>query len=361
MTRRRIVLVSWAAVLAAASLVVAFTWRPWDPVPDELRTAADRARDVPGVVSVAVDYEVVMRDPKDGDAALARFTIRLDAALAPADAGASARVAAASVVRADVPGTRALERRVIVQAGAPRSVNGIDLYPVDVGAGPGRAEAVSDAFTLWRAGATSVRSGTVEAADGDTLVRLADLAADRGIIGSFATADGTIRYDTYGGPLEPAAVRLAVDAAARPGVDGAIYVASTEPHLQVSMTTRSDSPEDPRAHGVARRGDRRRAPRCVPGHRAGIRNDPRGLGQRCGATICRHDVAAVDDDGSTQARPAWLGCMPVDRLLSQPHCSMSPRVRRASCPLPSATITASPSSRRPSMCAATRGHDQRAA
>ncbi len=243
MTRWRIVLASLAAALAAAALTVLFVWRPWDPVPDELRTAADRVRDVPGVVGVVVDYEVVRHDPKDGDAALARFAIRLDPALAPADAGASARVAAATLVTAEVPGVRTLERGVIVQAGAPRSVNGVDLYPVDVSAGSGLADSVDDAFTLWRAGATSVRSGTVEAADGDTLARLADLAAGRGMGLSFATADGRIRYDTYGDPPEPAALRLVADAAARPGVDGAIYVASAEPHVQVSMTTTADSPE----------------------------------------------------------------------------------------------------------------------
>lgn len=243
MGRRRVLWVA-ALVTAGAVLAVMLVWRPWDPVPDELRRATAEVADVPGVVDVDLSYEVTMRDAKDGDAAIARLTVRLDDALSPDAAAESARAAGRLFSAVDVPRLRSLDRSVRITAGEPTSVDGVELSPLEVHLPPeDDGGLVADAFTLRGAGAVTVRGGTAEARDGGALVDLAGFAAQHGIPASLATVDGTVRYDSYGGVPDVAAVRLAVEAAGRDGSASAIYADSTEPHLQVSTTTPADSPE----------------------------------------------------------------------------------------------------------------------
>ncbi|AEG45408.1 DUF4232 domain-containing protein [Isoptericola variabilis] len=198
MVRRRVALLLGAGVLVLGGVAALLAWRPWDPVAD-----------VP------------------------------------------------------VPGVRTLTTSARVVAGEPRTAGGVELFPVDVpypSANPGGI-GVEDAFALREAGAVAVR-GIVEARGGAALVELAGFAAERGIAVSLETGDRTVRYDAYGGVPDVAAARLAVDAASRDGVDGAVYVASTEPHVQVSMTTAVGAPE---ASAVAAWLDRHDASTAV-GH-----------------------------------------------------------------------------------------------
>lgn len=228
---------------AGAALAAALVWRPWDPVPDELRRAVAQVADVPGVVGADLSYEVTRRDPKDGDAAIARLTVRLDDALSPDAAAASARTAGRTFRAVDVTGPRSLDRSVRVTAGEPTPVGDVELPPLEVHL-PQDDDGglVADAFALRGAGAAAVRAGTAEAVDRAALVDLARFAAEHGIATSLATVDGTVRYDSYGAVPDVAAVRLTVEAAGRGGAASAIYSGSTEPQLQVSTTTPADSP-----------------------------------------------------------------------------------------------------------------------
>lgn len=230
-----------AALLVAAATVV--VWRPWDPVPDELRAAAREAEAVPGVLAADVDYTVTLRDAKDGDAARAVLTVLLDEDLAPDDARRAAERAAAVLATAEVPSARSLARSTTVHAGEPRTPHGVPVHPVTARVDEdGDATAVADAFRLRRAGAVRVSGASVEAADTTSLVRLARFASARGIPASLATGDGAVRYDGAGTP-DLDAVRLVVDAAGRPGVESALFDGSSTPLLQVGMATPVGSPE----------------------------------------------------------------------------------------------------------------------
>lgn len=219
MTRRRAF--ALVAALAVAALVaLAVVWRPWDPVPDELRAAARQAAGLPGVVSAEVTgYEVTVRDPKDGDLARASVDVVLDDGLSPEAASAAAAGADGLLAVARVDGVGTLSRTTTVHAGDPRSVNGVEVYPLTAWvAEDGDASSVADAFALRRAGATTVSGVSAEAADGEGLLRLAQAGDEQEIAASLHTADGTVQYDTSGRVPDAAVARLAVEAAGRPGV-----------------------------------------------------------------------------------------------------------------------------------------------
>ncbi|WP_166853098.1 DUF4232 domain-containing protein [Isoptericola sp. BMS4] len=273
MTRRR---TSWlvAALLVAAGAAAVLTWRPWDPVPDELRAVEREVADLPGVVEVSTDYAVVARDPLDGDAARSTVTVRLDEALAPGAAGRAAERAATLVDGARVPGTD-LTASVVVEAGEPTAFGGAAVPPVSVrGPSSGGADdtptdpaadlstRVVGAFTLWRGGTARVGTADAVSSDAGGLVGLARLAADEELAVSVGTADGTVSYDGYGGVPDVAAVRLAVDAVGRDAVTTAVLADSAEPRLSVGLDVAADAPparalvrwlEDPaRAAGLGR-------------------------------------------------------------------------------------------------------------
>ena len=209
-----------ALVVAAALAVLVVVWRPWDPVPDELRAAARQAADVPGVDSAEVaGYEVSTRDAKDGDVARVDVDVVLHDGLSPAAASTAAARADEVVAAARVDGVRTLARTTTVHAGEPRTVNGVGVYPLTAWvAEDGDASSVADAFALRRAGATTVSGVGAEVADGEGLVRLAQAAAEQEIAASLRTADGTLQYDASGRVPDAAVARLAVEAAERPGV-----------------------------------------------------------------------------------------------------------------------------------------------
>lgn len=204
----------------AAALAVLVVWRPWDPVPDELRAAARQAADVPGVGSAEVaGYEVTTRDLKDGDVARVAVDVVLDDGLSPEAASTAAARADALLAAARVDGVRTLSRTTTVRAGEPRTVNDVEIYPLTAWvAEDGDASSVADAFALRRAGATTVSGAGAEVADGEGLVRLAQAAAEQEIAASLRTADGTLQYDASGRVPDAAVARLAAEAAGRPGV-----------------------------------------------------------------------------------------------------------------------------------------------
>ncbi|MEL7976459.1 DUF4232 domain-containing protein [Isoptericola sp. F-RaC21] len=220
MTRRRTSVLVSALIVAAALATLVVAWRPWDPVPDALRAAARQAAAVPGVVSAEVSgYEVTLRDAKDGDVARATFDVVLDDGLSPESASAAASRADRAVAAARVDSVRTLSRTTTVRAGEPRTVHGVEVYPLTASVGEdGDATAVADAFVLWRAGAERVSGPSADAPDGAALVRLARTAADHEIAASLRTADGALQYDTSGRVPDPAVARLAAETAARPGV-----------------------------------------------------------------------------------------------------------------------------------------------
>ncbi|WP_277211147.1 DUF4232 domain-containing protein [Isoptericola croceus] len=233
---RRFVL-CWVVALVVVGVTIG-VWRPWDPVPGELRDALGPVEAVPGVVGTDLGYEVLQRDPKDGDAALADLEVRLDEHLAPEEAGAAAAEAAALFRAAHVPGVD-LTRSVRFAAGDPVEVGAVTVFPLATHSSDDPAGAVSQAFELWQAGAARVSTGFAETTGTDELLALADVAAQRGIVTSLATLDATVRYDTDGDTVDPAQVRLAVEAAQRDGVETAI---SSGLHgLSVHTTSAGDS------------------------------------------------------------------------------------------------------------------------
>ena len=206
--------------MAAALAVLVVVWRPWDPVPDELHTAARQAADVPGVVSAAVaGFEVTTRDLKDGDVARVAVDVVLDDGLSPEAASTAAARADDVLADARVDGVRTLSRTTTVHAGEPRTVHDVEVYPLTAWvAEDGDASSVADAFALRDAGATTVSGVSAEVADGEGLVRLAQAAAEQEIAASLRTADGTLQYDASGRVPDAAVARLAAEAAGRPGV-----------------------------------------------------------------------------------------------------------------------------------------------
>ncbi|MCZ2262390.1 DUF4232 domain-containing protein [Isoptericola sp. QY 916] len=261
MTRRRTSALVAAVILLAGTAALLAVWRPWDPVPDELRAAARQVAHLPGVVSSEVtDYEVVFRDAKDGDVALVTLEVGLDGGLSPEAASAAASQADDAVAETQVDGVRTLSRTTTVHAGDPRTVHGVEVYPLTAWVTEdGDASSVADAVVLRRAGATTVSGVSAEAADGEGLVRLAEEAAEHKIAASLGTADDAVRYDASGRVPVVAAARLAVDAAGRPGVasvvvhagfpEGTATADDSALTLQVGLDGPTSSPE---ADDVAR-------------------------------------------------------------------------------------------------------------
>lgn len=235
MTRLRTVVVVSALALVATITAGLLAWRPWDPVPDELRAALARIGELPGVLDVDVDYEVTLHDGKDGDAARALVSARLDADLRPDAAAETARRATAVLDAVDVPGVTSLDRSVWVNAGEPTSTHGMDVFPVMVA-----FDDVEEAFALWHAGALAVR-GEVTVRDGEHLVELARFAAEQGIAVSLRTTDGSLAYDAMGTVPDVAAASLIADVATRPGVRTVGYDAYAEPALRVGLDVAHDS------------------------------------------------------------------------------------------------------------------------
>ncbi|MFE6971337.1 DUF4232 domain-containing protein [Isoptericola sp. NPDC057653] len=221
--RRAAALVTTLVVVVAAVAVLA-VWRPWDPVPDALRDAARTVAAEPGVVAARVTgYEVTQRDAKDGDAARAEIDVVLDDALSPAEAADTAARADRALAAVQVAGVSTLSRTTTVRAGDPSGSGDLETYPLTAWVGEdGGASAVADAFVLRRAGATTVSGASAEAADGDALVRLAQVAAEHEIAASLRTAGAGVQYDASGRVPEPDAARLAVDVAGRPGVTSVV-------------------------------------------------------------------------------------------------------------------------------------------
>ena len=243
-----------AAVLSVLGLVAVaaalLAWRPWDPVPDELRAAVARIDDLPGVLAADVEYTVTAPDAKDGDTARALVTARFDAGLNPERAGETARRAAGELDDVEVPGVRSLDRSLWVNAGEPTSLNGTDIFPVMVAydAGPSAAAGeppgvigVEEAFALWQAGAVDVR-GVASASDGAHLVELAGFAAERGIATSLRTTDDRLAYEAMGTVPDVTAARLVADVGGLPGVQSVGFDAYAEPVLRVGLAVAHDSP-----------------------------------------------------------------------------------------------------------------------
>ncbi|MFD6136086.1 DUF4232 domain-containing protein [Isoptericola sp. NPDC060257] len=255
MTRRRTSALVAAVILLAGTAALLAVWRPWDPVPDELRAATRQVADLPGVVSAEVTgYEVAFRDAKDGDVALATVDVVLDDVLSPEAASAAAARADGLLAAARVDGVRTLSRTTAVHTGDPRTVHGVEVYPLTAWVTEdGDASSVADAVVLRRAGATTVSGASAEAADGEGLVRLAEEAAEHKIAASLGTADDAVRYDASGRVPVVAAARLAVDAAGRPGVASVVVHAGfptgttaaddTALTLQVGLAGPTSSPE----------------------------------------------------------------------------------------------------------------------
>ncbi|MFC7879468.1 DUF4232 domain-containing protein [Isoptericola sp. NPDC057391] len=255
MTRRRTSALVTALIVAAALVTLVVARHHWDPVPDELRAAARQAAEVPGVASAEVaGYEVTLRDAKDGDVARAQVDVVLEDGLDPAAASAAAARADGLLAAAQVDGVRTLSHTTTVHAGEPRTVHGVEVYPLTAWvAEDGDASSVADAFALRDAGATTVSGVSAEAPDGAGLVRLAEAAAQHGIAASLGTADGAVRYDTSGRVPDPAVARLAAEAAGRPGVvsavvhagfpEGTAAAGDAARTLQVGLAGPTSSPE----------------------------------------------------------------------------------------------------------------------
>ncbi|WP_168207429.1 DUF4232 domain-containing protein [Microlunatus elymi] len=211
MSRRLLILLVAALVVVAAVLIV---WRPWDgcDAPDELCNAVDEVEKSSDVVAAAVSYDVTRADPKDGDGAIAGWTVRLADDLTPYRAGAAAQRADAIIRRQHVPGVE-LHHFIDLVAGEPEQRTGkVLIYPVDVNPGSDPADRTTRAFDLWQHGATRVSTGAAEAADLDGLSALAAYAAARGYPTSLATTDGSVRYETTA-PVAVEQVQLVLDTA----------------------------------------------------------------------------------------------------------------------------------------------------
>lgn len=76
-----------------ATIVTMLVWRPWDPVPDELRRAIRDASRIAGVAEIEVEHRqtadipTTKFGPKPSEF---EVNVRLDASLAPDDAAAAA-------------------------------------------------------------------------------------------------------------------------------------------------------------------------------------------------------------------------------------------------------------------------------
>ncbi|MFD6176051.1 MULTISPECIES: DUF4232 domain-containing protein [unclassified Isoptericola] len=264
MTRRRTSALVAAALLLTGLATLLAVWRPWDPVPDELRAAERQIERVPGVVDATADYAVAGSAHLGVVVARSTMTVRLDDALDADEAGRAAGKAAGVVEDVAVPGTE-LATSLEVEVGKPRSFGGLPVPPVSVSvpvrdeiqggtaaslsedAAPGAArratDAVASAVTLRDGGAVRVGTATADAADADGLPGLASLAARESLPVSLGTADGTVTYDSYGAVPDVAAVGLAARTSGRGGVAHTAFAASTAPRLTVALAVPTSSPE----------------------------------------------------------------------------------------------------------------------
>jgi hypothetical protein len=249
-TRTRAAVLTSVLVLAATAVLL--MWRPWDQVPGELRAALSQIDELPGVADVDVDYEVTVRDAKDGHAATALVTARLDEDLRPEQAAETARRAAAVVHGIEVPGVASLHRSFWVSAGVPETINDVEVFPISVAfpepgseglteAQPVGALGVEEAFALWHAGAVTVRGGAVTVRDGDHLLKLTRFAAEHGIAASLRTTDDRLAYETMGAVPDVETARLLADVGTLPGVRTVGYDAYAEPVLRVGLDVENDS------------------------------------------------------------------------------------------------------------------------
>jgi hypothetical protein len=83
----------------------------------------------------------------------------------------------------------------------------------------------------------------IEAAVPSDMARLAELAAGLGRRATLHVSDGSARYTGHDSVPDVDAVRLAVAAAARPGVESAVFDNSTAPQISVHTTWPVESPE----------------------------------------------------------------------------------------------------------------------
>lgn len=269
MTRSRAALL----LVLCAAIVAIFVWRPWDPINDELRTAARDAARLPGVAAVDIERRATADVPVDKLGPEPRefvVTARLDAALTPDDAA----VAAGGVHELLVPAAEAVAHDDVsvflrVIAGEPEGINGVLGDPLEVRySAVSGADDVADAFTIWQAGARRVNVYAIEssigeartesepgiasdspagigieAADAADMAPLAELAAGLGRSADLHTSDGSARYSGYDSVPDVDAVRLTVAAASRPGVETVIFTHSTAPQLGVHAGWPADSPQ----------------------------------------------------------------------------------------------------------------------
>lgn len=230
MTRTRVLVLAVLAALVVGGLV----WRPWDAPREPVRGIVEQMETVPGVLEVEGGGDLPPGWRYADETSFVELVVRLDPALAPADAqrATDAAVAAARLPEADEGAPLALV--VTVTAGG----TGADDAPVRLHAGTGVDGAPSDstspgdgpvatAFALRAAGATSVDDTTVVVPDGRTLVAAAALLEQRdhspvGGAQSLRTADGAITYASGLVPRE-ATARLLADTAALPGVTAVAF------------------------------------------------------------------------------------------------------------------------------------------
>lgn len=246
---------------SAATIVTIFAWRPWDPIPDELRGAARDASRLAGVAEVDIEHRVTADvptrkfGPKPSEA---EVSVRLDASLTPDDAAATAeRVHEFLVPAAEAVARDEVSVVVRVTAGMPEDINGVLVDPLQVWYSPkSGADDVADAFTVWQAGArrVSVYGGQspvedagaasgiapdspggigIEAAFAADMVPLAELAAELERPADLHVNDGKAGYTGYDSGPDVEAVRLAADASSRLGVESVVFGNSTAPQLSI--------------------------------------------------------------------------------------------------------------------------------
>jgi hypothetical protein len=254
-----------------ASIVTMLVWRPWDPVPDELQRATRDASRLAGVAEIDIEHRQTADVPTTKFGAKPsefEVNVRLDAKLTPDDAA----VAAEGVHERLVPAAESVTRDEVsvvlrVTAGEPEDMNGVLVDPLEVwySATTG-TEDVADAFRVWQAGArrVSVHGGEfpvdeagadsgiardspagigIEAAATADLVPLAELAAELGRSADLHASDGKARYTGYDFVPDVDAVRLAVAASSRRGVESAVFSNSTTPQLSIHAAWPAASPE----------------------------------------------------------------------------------------------------------------------
>ena len=263
----------WTASLLtlAATIVAILVWRPWDT--DELREAISDIERLRGVVAVDMEHreiDGIFPARKFGpQPSVADVSVRLDASLTSDDAEVTAERAHQILV----PAAHAVARdetrvRLRMTAGEPEGVNGVLLDPLEVWyAAASGADDVADAFTIWQAGARRVNvygleylvddamaesePGTapdsagigIEAAVPADMAPLAELAAELGRSADLHVSEGSARYTGHNAVADVDAVRLAVDAASRTGVESAVFSNYTAPQLSVYATWPAESPE----------------------------------------------------------------------------------------------------------------------